>query len=118
MTTPDYRLTQRGPGGDAHRSYILPAPQVGLGVEWPLAERLSLAATGLVSFNIGSRPVIDSVEVSARYRALERGRLRVDATLGAVYDRIRYNDNHKQPVPNDVDVTFGPALLVGLSLRF
>jgi hypothetical protein len=35
-----------------------------------------------------------------------------------VYDRIRYNDDARQTVPNDIDVRFGPAVVAGLAFRF
>jgi len=113
----DYRLRQPGPG-DVHRSYVLPTPQVGLGAEWPLTSRLTLVATGAMSVPVGSEPRIDSAEISVRQRVLERDRLEVEAMLGVAYDRIRYNDDARQTVPNDVDVRFGPALVAGLSIHF
>jgi hypothetical protein len=114
----DYRLRQDGSGGDVHRSYILPTPQIGLGAEWPLTGRLSVVAQTLLSIPVGSQPLIDSGEVAARYRVIERGRLEVEASLGVVYDRIRYNDDARQTVPNDIDVRFGPAVVAGLAFRF
>jgi hypothetical protein len=114
----DYRLRQRGPGGNVDRSYILPTPQLGLGGEWPLTGRLSLVADGLFSIPVGSQPLIDLGEVSARYRLVDGRRLAVDASIGAAYERIRYNDDARQQVPNDIDVRFGPAVIAGLSFHF
>jgi hypothetical protein len=114
----DYRLQQRGPGGDVHRSYILPTPQIGLGAEWPLTGRLALVADGLVSIPVGSQPLINSGEIGARYRIVDDRRLRVDAFIGVAYDHIQYNDDARQTVPNDIDVRFGPAVVAVLAFRF
>ena len=112
----DYRLDQPG-SDDVHRAYILPSPQLGLGVEVPLTSRLSLVANVLASLPVGNEPRIYSGEVTAQYHLFDLGGAEFDGTLGAAFDRIDYRSDN-QTVPNDISVDLGPMLLFGLSAKF
>ena len=76
-----------------------------------------------ISAELGQRLVLENKsgangEIGARYRVFQGKRLDIDASRGVAYDRIRYNDDARQKVPNDIDVRFGPAVVAGLSFRF
>jgi hypothetical protein len=113
----DYRLDQPG-GEDVHRSYVLPAPQLGLSAQWPLTRRLTLSGEALASLPVLSVPRIYSGQLTARYHLFDLGRADVNAELGVGYDRIDYDDSRKQQVPNRISIDAGPMLVAGLRVRF
>lgn len=112
----DYRLDQPGPD-DAHRSYIRPTPQLGLGADVPLTDRLSIVADGLASVPVGHQPQIYSGQLLVRYLLFELSRSTVYADLGVNFDRLEYRSGN-QEVPNHVTIDAGPALVAGVVVRF
>jgi len=104
----DYRLNQPG-AEDVSRGYVLWTPQLALGTDVPLSDRLTLVADGLASVPVAHQPLIFSGTLVGRYRLFERGRAEADVQLGVSFDRIDYRDN--QEVPNDVSIDAGPMVV-------
>lgn len=113
----DFHYTLSSPEVEAvDRSYAKIGAQIGLGVTWPLTERLSLSGQVLAPIPFSHTPEILSAQAVMKYRFLERDDLSISGLVGIGYDRISYVDG--QTVPNDIKADMGPMGLLGLEIRF
>jgi hypothetical protein len=113
----DYKLSDPD-NVSLDRHYSKPMPLVGLDVEWPISSRLSLVGSVLVSPPIQDTPFVLSGRLAGKYRVIDSRHVAVDALLGVGYWHVHYDDGAKQEVPNDINVNFGPQLVVGLQVTF
>ena len=113
----DFKYTLNGLGDlTADRSYIKPAPQIGLNWEWMPKGRFSVSGDVAGSLPISDMPFIFSTEVVGRFRLWGKEGFRGFLFLGIGYDRIEYKD--KQDVPNHIKADIGPEFLTGLQVHF
>lgn len=98
------------------RSYAKVGAQIGLGVTWPLTERLSLSGQLLGPIPLPHAPEILSAQVAVQYRFPEREGVSISGLFGVGYDHISYTDG--QTVPNDIEADMGPMGLLSLEIRF
>lgn len=113
----NYKLD--GPGdADVDRSYTKPMPQVGLEAEWKMSERFSLVAGVLTSIPIPDTPFIFSTRLAGKYRMVDTRSMKLDLLAGVGYERLQYDDEKKQEMPNDIDVELGPLLLLSVKAEF
>ncbi len=102
--------------GMVDRSYAKVGAQAGLGMTWPLTERLSLTGQLLAPIPLPHAAEIFSAQVAVRYRFPQRAGLSISGLFGIGYDQISYTDG--QTVPNDIEADLGPMGLVSLEIRF
>jgi hypothetical protein len=113
----DFDFQLDGPGGaEVSRSYSKGAPQVGAAVEWRLTDRVSVTGELSSTVPLSNTPLIQTAELSGKFRLFDRGRADASLLAGIAYERIHYDDD--QEVSNDIDVEAGPLLRLGLDLRF
>jgi hypothetical protein len=113
----DFHYTLSSPELQAvDRSYAKVGVQAGLGVTWPLTERLSLAGQVLAPIPFSHTPEILSAQVAVQYRFADRDDLSISGMFGIGYDRISYMDG--QTVPNDIEADMGPMGVLSLEIRF
>jgi hypothetical protein len=113
----DFKYKLSGPGGlSAGRSYIQPAPQIGLDCEWRPKGRFSVSGGVTSSLPFSNMPFILSTEVVGKFRLWGTEGSRGLAFLGIGYDRVEYKD--KQDVPNHIKADMGPEVIVGLEVNF
>ncbi len=98
------------------RSYAKVGTQVGVGVTWPLTERLSLSGQLLAPIPFPHAPEILSAQVVVKYHFPPRDGVSISSLFGVGYDRISYTDG--QTVPNDIEADMGPMGLLSLEIRF
>jgi hypothetical protein len=102
--------------GMVDRSYVKFGVQAGLGMTWPLGERLSLTGQLLAPIPFSRAPEILSAQVALQYRFPQRAGVSISGLCGIGYDRISYTDG--QAVPNDIEADLGPMGLLSLEIRF
>jgi hypothetical protein len=113
----DFHYSLAGEGIErADRRYTKIGAQVGLGMTWPLTERLSLCGQVLAPIPFSHAPEILSAQAAVKYRLLEYDRLSVSGLFGIGYDQLYYTDG--QTVPNEIEAEMGPLGLLGLEIRF
>ena len=101
----------------AHRSYNKIGPQLGAGVAWRAADRLWLAGALDMSLPISDRPMVISAELAALFEVFrndagQSGRLK----LGIGTETVEFDDESKQEEPNEINMDFGPLLLLGVEI--
>ena len=111
----DYLL--KGTGGlSAGRSFAKGAPQVGLRSEWTPEGPFSVSGELLSSLPFSTIPLLFSTDLTAGYQLWGRPDRGGIAYVGIGYDRIDEEDH--QTVPNHIQASIGPELIVGLKARF
>jgi len=110
-----YRLDGSN-GAEADRGYVKVAPQMGLELGWHATNKLSIEGEVTSTLPFSSMPWILTTQVVGKYTLWESGRLHLDGFLGAGYQKISFKDN--QDVSNDINLDFGPMLMLGLEIRF
>jgi len=110
-----YQLSSSGLD-DVDRSYSKGGIQVGLGVDFPVTNKLGLSARVLWPVALSNCPEIYSAQLAVKYLILERKDLAVSGLLGIAYDEICYEDN--QDEPNHVELEMGPMLLASVLVNF
>jgi hypothetical protein len=111
----DYEL--RGGSQSVSRSYVKPTFQVGADLEWnpnngPFALSLSLDLTP----PLPDLAWIDEESIKASYRLLRRGNTDLRASLGVVFQQIRFED--RQTVSNHTSIDLGPMFMAQMELSF
>jgi hypothetical protein len=103
-------------GAEASRSFSHAAPFLGVALEAAPAGRFSFDASARAALPLATGPfdlVLEARVLARLWGAPDRGgRL----FLGAVLERMSKKD--KQTVPNDLEITFGPALEAGIEIDF
>jgi hypothetical protein len=113
----DFDFQLDGPGGaEVSRSYSKGAPQVGVAVEWRATDRFSVTGEVSSTIPLSNTPLIQTAELSGKFRLFDRSRADVSLLAGVAYERIHYADD--QEVSNDIDVEAGPLLRLGVEARF
>ncbi|HZR82695.1 MAG TPA: hypothetical protein VFD92_16495 [Candidatus Binatia bacterium] len=95
------------------RSFSKGTVRMGVGSSLDLGLGLSVAGNLSGSLPVASMPSIFSVSSTLNYRFWSQGTCEARASLGVAYDQVGYRD--RQQVPNDIDATVGPSLMVGIS---
>jgi hypothetical protein len=113
----DFRYQLDASGGiEVDRQYMKPAMQMGVEMEWHASEKFSIAGELTSTLPFTSWPWIVTASVVAKYDFVERRGWGVRGYVGAAYEKIGFEDDQEEP--NDLNVDFGPMVVVGLELRF
>jgi hypothetical protein len=110
-----------GGGPTVSAKHAHPAAQIGADVTWrPGNSRLSLLARGLWSVPIEGMAEVHEADFQFRYDVRRRASGEPVATvwLGVGFQRLAYDDGHKNELANELDADLGPLLTFGLDLRF
>lgn len=110
-----YQLSSSGLD-DVDRGYSKGGVQIGLGVEFPVTDRLGLSARVLWPVSLSNCPEIYSAQLGVKYLFLERKNLAMSGVLGLAYDEIQYEDNQEEP--NHIELEMGPMALASLEVHF
>lgn len=106
-------------GAFAHRSYNKIGPQLGAGVAWRVADRLWLSGDLDISLPFSDQPMVTTADLAAhvevfRNSAGQSARLK----LGIGTETVEFDDENKQAEPNEINMDFGPLLLIGVQVNF
>ncbi|HEV8606688.1 MAG TPA: hypothetical protein VGQ99_15035 [Tepidisphaeraceae bacterium] len=102
--------------GDADRSYITAAPQMGLEMEWRATNKLSIAGEVTSTVPLSSMPWILTTDVKASYTLLQKHGAGLNGYIGGGYEGFSFEE--RQDVRNEINADFGPMLKLGLELKF
>jgi len=103
-------------GAEADRGYVKPAPQLGLELAWHATSKLSVEGEVTSTVPFSSMPWILTAQVIGKYTLVQKNGCELSGFIGGGYEKISFKDN--QAVSNDINMDFGPMLMLGLELRF
>jgi hypothetical protein len=113
----DFQHKLDRPGlGDADRSYITAAPQMGLEMEWRATNKLSFAGEVTSTVPLSSMPWILTTDVRASYTLLQKHGAGLNGYIGGGYEGFSFEE--RQDVRNEINGDSGPMLKMGLELKF
>ena len=105
-------------GAYVDRPYAKGAPEFGLGFEWLATDQLTVTGEVTSTFDLSKLPLIVTAKIEGKYMLVRSRGVTVSGTVGVGYQLIRYDDGHKQEMPNDIEVDLGPVVLLGIDVRF
>ena len=105
-------------GAYVDRPYAKGAPEVGLGFEWLATEQLTVTGELTSTLDLSKLPLVVTAKIEGKYVLVRSRGVTVSGTVGVGYQLIRYDDAHKQEMPNDIEIDLGPVVLLGIDVRF
>jgi len=111
----DYRISPEDLP-ESRRAYAHVAPFLSARLEWNPEGRFRLEGSARASLPVGTGPFDVALEARASFRIWGDSKGGGRLFLGVSHERVSKKDN--QPVPNDVEITIGPAILGGIEIDF